>query len=65
MVFKYFGNLKTENTSNNELAEGLHKQTIRKCKNRKVYSSFIDNIWGVDLDDIQLISKFNKGLRFL
>ena len=65
MVFKYFGNLKTENMSNKELAEELHKPTIRKFKNRKVYSSFIDNIWGVDLDDIQLISKFNKGLRFL
>ena len=34
-------------------------------KKRKVYSSFRDNIWGVDLDDMQLLSKFNKGLRFL
>ena len=32
---------------------------------RKVHSSFIDNIWGADLADTQLISKFNKGLRFL
>ena len=29
-----------------------------------VYSSFRDNIWGADLADIQLISKFNKGFRF-
>ena len=34
-------------------------------KKRKVYSSFIDNIWGVDLADMQLMSKFNKGIRFL
>ena len=27
--------------------------------------SFIDNIWGADLADVQLISKFNKGFRFL
>ena len=30
-----------------------------------MYSSFRDNIWGVDLADIQLLSKFNKGFRFL
>ena len=24
--------------------------------------SFIDNIWGADLADMQLISKFNKGI---
>ena len=30
----------------------------------KVYSSFIDNIWGADLAHMQLISKFNKGIRF-
>ena len=32
---------------------------------KKVYSPFIDNIWGADLPDMQLISKFNKGFRFL
>ena len=30
-----------------------------------VYSRFKDNIWGADLADMQLISKFNKGFRFL
>ena len=30
-----------------------------------MYSLFIDNIWGADLADIQLLSKFNKGFRFL
>ena len=29
-----------------------------------MYSSFRDNIWGVDLADMQLIGKFNKGFRF-
>ena len=32
---------------------------------KKVYSAFRDNIWGPDLADIQLISKFNKRDRFL
>ena len=41
------------------------KQLLENLKKRKVYSSFRDNIWGVDLADMQLISKSNKGLRFL
>ena len=38
---------------------------IRKLIKRKVYSSLKDIIWGADLADIQLISKINKGTRFL
>ena len=30
-----------------------------------MYSAFKDNIWGADLADMQLISNFNKGFRFL
>ena len=30
-----------------------------------MHSRFIDNIWGADLADMQLLSKFNKGIRFL
>ena len=30
-----------------------------------MYSSFKDNIWGVDLADMKLLSKFNEGFRFL
>ena len=30
-----------------------------------MYSAFKDNIWSADLADMQLISKFNKGFRFL
>ena len=30
-----------------------------------MYSSFKDNIWGVDLADKQLLSKYNKGIRYL
>ena len=29
-----------------------------------MYSSFKDNIWGVDLVDMQLLSKFNKGIKY-
>ena len=53
------------NKENIQLADELHKPIIRKFKKRKMYSSFRDNIWGADLADMQLISKFNKGFRFL
>ena len=43
----------------------MYKPIIRKFKKRKVHSIFIENIWGADLGDMQLISKFNKGFRFL
>ena len=42
-----------------------YKPIIRKLKKRKVYSSLINNIWGADLADMQLIGKFNRGFRFL
>ena len=50
---------------NKELTEKLHKPIIRKSEKRKVHSSFIDNIWGADLANMQLISKINEGFRFL
>ena len=52
-------------SQNEQLAEELHKPIIRKFKKRKVYSAFKDNIWGADLADMQLLSKYNKGIRFL
>ena len=57
--------IKNENMSNRELAEELNKPIIKKFKKGKVHSTFIDSIWGADLPDIQLISKFNKGICFL
>ena len=57
--------IKNENISNKALAEEFHKPIIRKFKKGKVQSPFIDNIWGAELADMQLISKFDKGTRFL
>ena len=53
------------NEPNYQLANELHKPIIRKFKKRKVYSSFKDNIWGVDLADMQSLSKYNKGIKSL
>ena len=50
---------------NQQLAEELHKPIITKFEKRKVHTAFKDNIWGADLGDMQLLSKYNKGIRFL
>ena len=58
MVYKLFDKKSKssgiKSTSNQQLGDELHKRIIRKFKRRKVYSSFKDNIWGVDLADIWL-----------
>ena len=40
-------------------------QLLKKFRKIKVYSSFIDNIWGVDLADMQSLSKYDKGNKYL
>ena len=47
------------------LADELHKPVIKRFNERKVYSQFKDNIWGVDLTDMQSLSKKNKGIKYL
>ena len=57
--------IKNQNMLNKELTEELYKPIIRKFEKTNVHSPFIDNIWGADLANMQLISKFNKGICFL
>ena len=80
MVYKFFdkkstgsGFKKLKNTaepsalarSSSILADERHKPIIRKFNKRKVYSQFKDNIWGVDLADMQSLSRKNKGIKYL
>ena len=37
----------------------------REMRKYKVYSFYLDNTWTADLEDIKLISKYKKGVRFL
>ena len=66
MVHKFFdkktsgSGIRNENVSNQQ----LHKPIIRKFIKRKLQSPFVDNIWGADLADMQLISKLIKDLDF-
>ena len=59
------GGIKNENITIKQFAEELYKPIIRKFNTRKVYSPFIENIWGADLADMQLWSKFNERFTFL
>ena len=75
MVYKFFdkkstgsGFKKLKNTtksSSSILADELHKPIIRNFYKRIVYLQFKDNIWGVDLADMQSLSRKNKGIKYL
>ena len=40
-------------------------QLLQNSKKTKVYSSFRDNVRGVDLADMQLLSKYNNENKYL
>ena len=76
MVYKFFdkksmgsGTAKPSSleriASSSILADELHKPIIKKFEKRKVYSQFKDNIWGVDLADMQSLNRKNKGIKYL
>ena len=67
MVYKFFDKKIVGSGANEniKLANELHKFISKKFNKRKVHSSFKDNIWGADIADIQLLSKFNKGIKYL
>ena len=52
-------------SSSSILADELHKPAIKKFNKRKVYSQIKDNVWGVDLADMQSLSRKNKGIKYL
>ena len=67
MVYKFFDkkSMGSGIASSSILADELHKTIINKFNKRKVYSQFKNNIWGVDLADMQSLSRKNKGIKYL
>ena len=71
MVYNFFdkestrSGIKNEIKQNQQFENELHTPIIWRFKKRKVYWSLKYNTWGVDLADMQLISKYNKEIRFL
>ena len=47
------------------MADQLYKPIIKKVGKCKVYCSVKDNIWAEAFADMQLITKYDKGFRFL
>ena len=64
MVYKFFDRKSKgsgiANEPNYQLANELYKPIIRKLKKRKVYSSFRDDIWGVDYAITEYIQQRNQ-----
>ena len=69
IVYKFFdksaGSGVNTHANNEKIAEHLQTPIIKKFKKATVYSEFKGNICGANLAGMQLISKFNKGFRFL
>ena len=63
-LLKLYVDLFNKNTSGRGIQSKniSNKPIIRKLKKRKVHSSCTENIWGADLANMQLVSKFNKGI---
>ena len=64
MTYKFFEKKKTSGTRikngnmpDQRLAEELQKPIIKKINKNKVQSLLMDNIWGAEQADMQLISK--------
>ena len=67
MVYKFF-DIKSKGSgiaSSSILADERHKLVIKKFNKRKVYSQIKDNIWGVDLADMQSLNRKNKDIKYL
>ena len=76
MVYKFFDKKSMPEPSSLErmgsgiasssiLADELDKPIIKNFNKTKVYLPFKDNIWGVDLADMQSLSRKNKGIKYL
>ena len=56
---------KSATEPNYQLANELHRHIIRKSKRGRVYSSSRETIWVVDLADVQPLSKYKRGIKYL
>ena len=67
MIYKFFDKKSTDSgiASSSILADELHKPVIKNFNKRKVYSQFKDNTWGVDLVEMQSLSRKNKSIKYL
>ena len=70
MVYRFFDKKQKEVLLNpcqikSNLLINFINQLLENLRKRKVYSFSKDNVWGFGLADMQLISKYNKGIKYL
>ena len=58
-------NISNKKEPNYQLANELHATIIKTFTKRKVYSSYVDHIWGLDLADMQKLSNKNNSVKYL
>ena len=49
----------------NQLADELHKPVRKKFKKRLVFAKNVDDIWAMDLVEMQPFAKFNNGVKYI
>ena len=68
LVYNFFDKLSgvsgVKSMPNEQFANEVHGPIVRMFKRSKVYSSFKDIIWGAELVNMQLKSKWNWGIIF-
>ena len=70
MVYKFFDKTVSQTVAgiiseDEQLANELHKSLTKAFQMHEESSSYRDKIWGADLQDMQLISEYNNGVRLL
>ena len=65
MDYKFFDKKSATLADKSTKGSGVNIKSAPQNQKEKVHSAFKGNIWGADLADMQLISRYNKGIRFL
>lgn len=47
------------------LAQELHEPVIKKLKKNKLYPRSNDNVWAADFAEMESLSSFNRGVKYL
>ena len=66
IVYKFFDMKTGLGISVNEpLAKEFHKTVTKKLKRRTLYARFKDNVWTVDLAEMESLPSKNKNVKYL
>ena len=55
----------SELSVNEETAQELHKPVVKRFKRSKECAKFKDDIWAANIDEMGILSSFNRGVKYL